>query len=244
MKWEMEVEEKEMEAMLEKILDLHDKFSDAILSISRAHFRSSVKSRRDPNRPFCFPSSDPPMQTDSDQNPAAALREAKSLNAIRTALEDLENQLDFLRSTQAQQQAERDVALARLEQSRIMLSMRLAEYQGKKYEFIEEAEALVGENIFVNETKSPRGNFVEREGQKSNVLFNALFSSFNFVKQSLQRDHVGGMLGNAAMVAVSMFALMRLQQPEVFHNANLTRVSRPAVPSARFSELDVLSARG
>ena len=43
MKWEMEVDE--IEAVLEKILDLHDKLSDAIHFISQAHFLNSTNNR-------------------------------------------------------------------------------------------------------------------------------------------------------------------------------------------------------
>lgn len=118
------MEEKEIEAVLEKIWDLHDKFSDAIHSISRAHFLSSVKSRGK-TEDFHFPHrSTKNLEADSDQNAhgngvrsdgnkipgfvfvkefrvgdeddLAAVREAKSLNAIRTALENLEDQLEFL----------------------------------------------------------------------------------------------------------------------------------------------------
>ncbi|KAE8717194.1 Detected protein of confused Function [Hibiscus syriacus] len=41
MKWDMEIEE--IEAVLEKIWNLHDKLSNAIHSISRAHFLNSIK---------------------------------------------------------------------------------------------------------------------------------------------------------------------------------------------------------
>nr|GME13313.1 plastid division protein PDV1 [Ipomoea batatas] len=297
MKWEMEVEEKEIEVVLEKIWDLHDKFSDAIHSISRAHFLSSVKSRAKTDD-FHFPlrSTKKPEAADSDQSAhnnefrndgnkasgfvfvkefrvgdeddSAAVREAKSLSAIRTALENLEDQLEFLHTMQTQQRAERDVVLARIEQSRILLALRLAEHQGKRYKCIEEAQALVCDVKDASHFVSPEslsGNahcedFVARDGKRSNVFLNVLFSSFNFVKQSLRLDHVGGVLGNAALVAISMLALMHLQQAgckekfvlalpqrheDVIYNRNLTKVSQPTgSSSSRLSELNVLSARG
>ena len=98
MKWEMEIEE--IEAVLEKIWDLHDKLSDAIHSISRVHFLS-IKSLRksDKNKPlnnvdenrfgFVYAKD---FRADEDD---LAIQEAKSLNAIRTALENLEDQLEF-----------------------------------------------------------------------------------------------------------------------------------------------------
>ncbi|GFQ08837.1 plastid division protein pdv1 [Phtheirospermum japonicum] len=181
----MEVDE--IEAVLEKIWDLHDKLSDAIHSISRAHFLNSVKNRKsgefyfhrkkksgddDPETKigpgFVFAKE---FRVDEDEQ---AVQEAKSLYAIRTALENLEDQLEFLHTVQTQQRAERDAAIARLEQSRIILAMRLAEHQGKKYKVIEEALALIGD--------------------------------------SLKLDHTVGIMGNAALFAISMLAFMHLNQ--------------------------------
>lgn len=45
-----------------------------------------------------------------------------------------------IQTVQMQQHAERDSALARIEQSRIFLAVALSEYQGKKYKVIEEAQ--------------------------------------------------------------------------------------------------------
>ncbi|KAF3657857.1 Plastid division protein PDV1 [Capsicum annuum] len=102
MKWEMEVYE--IEAVLEKIWDLHDKLSDAIHSVSRSHFLNSVKSR---NKLDDFRSN---QKADNnqvkagyvyvkefrvDEDDESAVHEAKSLNAIRSALEHLEDQLEF-----------------------------------------------------------------------------------------------------------------------------------------------------
>lgn len=107
MKWEMEVYE--IEAVLEKIWDLHDKLSDAIHSVSRAHFLKSRNKADDlyNNR------SNKKTDNNGDQVKAgyvfvkefrldddeSAVHEAKSLNAIRTALEHLEDQLEFFHVT-------------------------------------------------------------------------------------------------------------------------------------------------
>lgn len=99
MKWEMEIEE--IEAVLEKIWDLHDKLSDAIHSISRAHFLNSIKAHR------TKPKSDKKKPNDAVSEGGfvfvkdfplddSAIHEAKSLNAIRTALENLEDHLEIL----------------------------------------------------------------------------------------------------------------------------------------------------
>ena len=91
MKWGMEMEE--TEAVLEKIWDLHDKLSDAIHSISRAHFLNSVKSPKIPANKSRFRDDAGSIFVkdsclDDDDS-------VKSLNTIRTALENFEDQLEF-----------------------------------------------------------------------------------------------------------------------------------------------------
>ncbi|VFQ67559.1 unnamed protein product [Cuscuta campestris] len=288
-------EENDLEAVLGKIWDLHDKLSDAIHSISRDHFlRSSVSKPRHPDDFYYHHSSQKGTGPGSDQSagrkknkPAGfvfvkgftleeddespSVQEAKSLNAIRTALENLEDQLELFHNMQAQQRVERDVALARLEQSRVILAMRLADHRGKRYKFIEEAQELVGdvheerhfvstESLFGSAPRSPGENSLETKGKCSNILLNVLFSSFDFVKKSLRLDLAGGILGNAALVAFSVLALMRMQQAgfkehhslvypprqeDVLYTQTLTKVSRPPDSSSRHvKQLDVLSARG
>ncbi|KAA8533650.1 hypothetical protein F0562_030916 [Nyssa sinensis] len=286
MKWEMELEE--IEAVLEKIWDLHDKLSDAIHSISRTHYLNSVKSLRKSDDVFIPRSFEKKKPFhDSDDNHRAGfvfmkdfrvddddsvIQEAKSLNAIRTALENLEDQLEFLHTVQIQQRAERDAAIARLEQSRIVLAMRLAEHQGKKYKVIEEARAFVGdvhdadhfvspEKLYGSAACPPGENFAHDGVKRSNILIKFFISTFNFAKKSLRLDHMGGILGNAALVAVSMLALLHLQQvgckdryildlpqkqDDVIYNRNVTEVSRPdgSSSSGDITHLDVLLARG
>ncbi|CAI9092367.1 OLC1v1027584C1 [Oldenlandia corymbosa var. corymbosa] len=279
MKWAMEVEE--IEAVLEKIWDLHDKLSDAIHSISRAHFLSSVKSHNLKSNnadAFRHPMKKSPdangfvyfkdFTAGSDADDSAAIQEAKSLNSIRTALENLEDQLEFFHTIQTHQRAERDAAIARLEQSRIVLAMRLAEHQGKKCKVIEEARALVGEvrnaSCFLSPENtsdvSPSGKKVsEQEGKGSNVFVKALVSSVTFVGRFLKLDHVGGVIGNSALVAISMLALLHLNQvgmkekyilelppsAEVVYNRDVTKISQHQGSSrSRPSQLDVLLARG
>ncbi|MED6157376.1 hypothetical protein PIB30_022502 [Stylosanthes scabra] len=272
MKWNMEIEE--IEAILEKIWDLHDKLSDAIHSISRSHFLSSVKSLKNSHNirtgnlsatataedrvGFVFVKDFRPEEDDS------ALHEAKSLNAIRTALENLEDQLEFLHTIQTQQRVERDAAIARLEQSRIVLAMRLEEHKGKKYEVIEEAQAFVGDVHDAGRLISPEilggqpncsENFVTEKGKRSNFLYSVFVSSLNFVKKSFGLDHVGGIVGNAALVAVSMIALLHLHQisyhdhpfrheNEVQSNRTFRRTTEGSSSDTPSCNLDVLLARG
>lgn len=171
-------------------------------------------------------------------------------------------------TVQTQQRAERDGAIARLEQSRIILAMRLAEHHGKKYKVIEEALAFVGdvqdaagfispENLYSAPVSPSGGNFVSTEGRRFNGLINILISSFNFAKRSLKLDHMGGILGNAAMVAVSMVALLHLHQvaykehpqkldDKVCSNQAVRRTPQLESSSSNtgLNQLDVLSARG
>ncbi|KAK1276432.1 Plastid division protein PDV1 [Acorus gramineus] len=284
MRWEMEVEE--VEAVMEKIWDLHDKISDAIHSISRSYFLSSIKSlnRSSPPPPpptNVFGGSDGDVDEDDDGSGGrqggfvfvkaeavadgkAAIKEARSLNAIRTALENLEDQLEFFHTVQLQQRAERDAAIARLEQSRVILAMRLAEHHGKKHKVIEEALAFVGDiqdaNRFVSpETlfempRRPSGeNREDHQGKRSNALMKMLISSFTLAKNSIKLDRIGGVLGNAALIAVGMLALLQLQQtvlkndfvygtPHVQEDFGYRK--RDSSESGLLKRLDVMSARG
>ncbi|XP_058100252.1 plastid division protein PDV1 [Magnolia sinica] len=216
--WEMEMEE--IETVLEKIWDIHDKLSDAIHAISRSHFLSSIKSLQKYDRSSAgFVYAKDFRASDDD----AAIAEARSLNAIRTALENLEDQLEFFHTVQSQQRAERDAAIARLEQSRIVLAMRLADHHGKKYKVIEEALAFVGdvheagrfvspENLFEMPRSQSAENLEDGERKGSNVLMQMFMSCFTFAKKSLKLEHMGGVLGHTALVAVSMLALLQLHQ--------------------------------
>ncbi|KAK7385035.1 hypothetical protein VNO78_30742 [Psophocarpus tetragonolobus] len=276
MKWDMQMEE--IEAIMEKIWDLHDKLSDAIHSVSRSHFLTSVKTLpnsssttlsaaanavADERSGFVFVK-DFRTVADADADDSA-VREAKSLNAIRTALENLEDQLEFFHTIQTQQRVEKDTAIARLEQSRIVLAMRLAEHRGKKYKVIDEALAFVGDvhdassliapDILYGQPNCSGENFVTEKAKRSNILINIFVSSFNFVKKSLGLDHVGGVVGNAALVAVSMIALLHLHQVSnheqpyghenaVHRNSTVRRTKLVGSSSdAHSSNLDVLLAR-
>ncbi|KAJ8621639.1 hypothetical protein MRB53_030168 [Persea americana] len=273
--WEMEMDE--IEALLEKIWDLHDKLSDAILSISRSHFLSSVKTlipKSNPNPPSSSSSGFVFAKEFRSSDVDTAISEARSLNSIRTALENLEDQLEFFHTVQTQQRAERDAAIARLEQSRIVLAMRLADHHGKKYKVIEEAMAFVGDvhnaSSFVTpgvQSETPQnqfvGNFEDHEGKRSNILMQMLISSFTFAKKSLKLESVGAVLGNAALMAVSMLALLQLHQtayksnyvlevPQLQEDFSYSLTGNEkntyqfdgSSSSNRAKHLDVLSARG
>lgn len=269
----------EIETVLETIWDLHDKISDAIHSISRSHFLSSIKTLSkggrllerkkkkkdndddDDNRGFVFVKDF--RADDDDDDVHDAMEEARSLNAIRTALENLEDQLDFFHTVQLQQRAERDAALARLEQSRIILAMRLADHQGKKYEVIEEALAFVGdvrdasrfvapENLYEMPRNQPGETADDEKGKRSSMLMRLLISSFALAKNSVSMDKIGGVLGNAALFAVSMLAFLQLHQVAFqsrlqdrnFYNKRTVRSDLEPGCSSQMRQFDVFSAKG
>lgn len=135
----------------------------------------------------------------------------------------------ILQTVQAQQRSERDAAIARLEQSRIVLALRLAEHQGKKYKVIEEARALVGDVHNASHFVSPENlcctppsaspaaavgikKFQSQKEVIPNAFLNMFVSSFKFVRDSLKVDRMGGILGNAALFTISMLAFMHLHR--------------------------------
>ncbi|XP_068667180.1 plastid division protein PDV1-like [Aristolochia californica] len=274
MSWETEIEE--VEAVLEKIWDLHDKLSDAIHAISRSHFLNSIKSPRKSDDIF-FAHVDnkdkSKARSEGDDEPCGyvfikdfrfendrAIAEAKSLNAIRTALENLEDQIEFFHSIQSQLQAERDAAIARLEQSRIILAMRLADHHGKKYKVLEEAQAFIGdvhnascfiapEHLFEAPRSQSVRNLENHEGKGSNFLIQVFRFGVNFVKKSL-KGHRMGVIGNATLISLSMVALLHLHQMAFRNDFVLAKnekndnLKSEGSSSCHMKPLDLLSARG
>jgi hypothetical protein len=87
----------EAEAVLEIIWDLHDNVSDAIHALSRAHFLRTVRRRSSGDKPavglaYIMGRGLGARGGDEVATLAALAKEAKSLHAIRAALEDLEDQ--------------------------------------------------------------------------------------------------------------------------------------------------------
>lgn len=73
--------------------------------------------------------------------------EARSLGSIRDALEVLEEQLKALQAVQQKQRAEKDMALAELEESRGILLGLLKKHRGHEWEVVCEALAFAGEPV-------------------------------------------------------------------------------------------------
>uniref|UniRef100_J3LBJ6 Uncharacterized protein n=1 Tax=Oryza brachyantha TaxID=4533 RepID=J3LBJ6_ORYBR len=125
-------------------------------------------------------------------------------------------------TVQSQQRAEQDAAIARLEQSRLVLAMRLAEHQGKKYRVIDETLAFVGEvgdkSRFISPedvraTHNQSGEDAMDSGSNgSSIMGNVLSCSLSLAKNSFRVDKIGSALGNAAAFAVSMLAFLQLHQ--------------------------------
>ncbi|XP_074568556.1 plastid division protein PDV1-like isoform X2 [Curcuma longa] len=196
------MEMEEVEVVLERIWDLHDKISDAIHANSRAHFLRSVKDCRggrdltpllasavdgggDGKGGFVYVKD---FRVDSEDE-GSGMAEARSLNAIRSALENLEDELEFFHIVQSQQRAERDAAITRLEQSRVILAMRLADYRGKKYKVIEDALAFVGDGHGVGQFVRPEsqlGENLEGHEKKPSMFMQVFLSSLTAAERSIR----------------------------------------------------------
>eukprot|EP00252_Welwitschia_mirabilis_P013322 TRINITY_DN29350_c0_g1_i1.p1 TRINITY_DN29350_c0_g1~~TRINITY_DN29350_c0_g1_i1.p1 ORF type:complete len:287 (+),score=49.35 TRINITY_DN29350_c0_g1_i1:305-1165(+) len=216
-KIDADVEEEEMEAVLERAWDLHDKISDAIHSISRSIFLSS---RLHGAQISC-------LRQDED-----FFVETRSLNAIRSALEVLENQLYLLHTLQNQQRVEKEAALMRLEESRLMLLKKLKEHRGRELSVIREAMAFAsdkgeGENIrlncnavktsFSNETSNseqsntngdPNSVSLQRKCFNGlNCLFSLSIRKLNNTEQFLKMASVAA---KVALMAASMLTILHI----------------------------------
>lgn len=177
----------------------------------------------------------------------------------------------FTQTVQAQQRAERVVAIARLEQSRVVLAKRLADHRGKKYKVIEDALAFVGdvhdvgsfvrpETLYENEiTGCQSGKNLEGHEEKQPSMFVQVFlSSFTAAKRSIRLVGFQGILGNAAIFAASMLAFLQLNrvafnggtaltQDQAFYrrrNESDFMLLDKSSKGNRLKHLDVLSARG
>ncbi|CAL4966111.1 unnamed protein product [Urochloa decumbens] len=215
----------EVEAVLETIWDLHDKVSGAIHSLSRAHFLRAVRRRT-------TGAGDKPaglvyvkgggLAAVGDGDEVAALEglaeEARSLHAIRAALEDLEDQFECFLAVQSQQQAEREFALARLEQSRIMLAIRLKEHHGKNHKVIDEASDFV-RNVYQDVWPSLSVNKPEKCADSSNDMVKGpnffarmVSSGLAIAGSSFSIKNLGGALGNGAAFAIGIVTLLQLSR--------------------------------
>ncbi|PWZ29734.1 Plastid division protein PDV1 [Zea mays] len=264
----------EAEVALERIWELHDRLSDAILAASRAHLLLPAP------QPPPVPSAPPAKgahRVSGGRNgcvfvkgggealaaAAEAVSEVRSLHAIRSALEDVEDHLEFLHTVQSRHQAEQDSAIARLEQSRLVLAMRLAEHQGKKHRIIDEVLAFVGEvsdksqfisfeDVRATHSRS-EDDLEHNRGNGSRIMSNMLSSSLSLAKNSFRLDKIGGALGNAAMFAVSMLAFFQLHQitfgsktPAMEYRKRIEYSIQPgsSQPNGKGKLLEVYLARG
>ncbi|KAL5993552.1 hypothetical protein ACLOJK_014477 [Asimina triloba] len=223
----------ETEALLAKIGEIHDKLSDAIHTLTRSHFlRSLHKSLYSKD----FHASD-----DDDE---AAFSEARSLSAIRSALENLEDQIDFFHTFKSQQWAERAAAIARLEQSRNVLAMRLADHHGNQSEVIEEALAFVGNVKDTTHFAVLPDKSEDNQSKRPNLLVQAFVSTLCAAKKSLKLENLGSFLGHAALIAVGMLAFLHLQQAVSKDDLAVEASNTQDDSSHRRRHLHVLQARG
>lgn len=126
-----------------------------------------------------------------------------------------------LQEVQLQQRAERDAAIARVQQSRILLAARLVDHRGKRHGVIEEALGFVDDVLEKSEFVSPEdvyGVHSPGEDEKdpgvhgSNMMVRVVSCSFSLAKNVLRLQKIGGTLGNATVFAVSTLAFLQLHQ--------------------------------
>ena len=116
------------------------------------------------------------------------------------------------------------------------------------------------DNIYGSAACPSGKSCLHQEVKKSNAVFKILTSGINFAKKTIKSNHFTGILGNAALFAVSMVALLHLQQassrsryishlPQMqednIRGKNVTKVSRPEESASSVPvQMDVLLARG
>lgn len=258
----------EVEAVLETIWDLHDKVSDAIHALSRAHFLRSARRCAGDQPAGLVHIKGVPADGDEAAALSAVAEEARSLHAIRAALEDLEDQFECFLAVNSQQQAERDVALARLQQSHIMLAIRLKQHHGKNHGVIDEASNFVN-NVYhdvwpvgsLNEPEKSRSHSDTNSTDKKETGFNFLrwmvAPGLDLARNSFSMKNIGGLLGNSAVFAIGMITLMQLhfmafgeQSPSSgkysyrrINRGNSSRSETPLAVDSRMSHLDVFLAK-
>jgi len=121
-------------------------------------------------------------------------------------------------AVQSQQQAERDFALARLEQSRIMLAIRLKEHHGNNHDVIDEASDFV-RNAYQDVWPSLSVNKPEKCADSSNDMAKRpnffarmVSSSLAIAGSSFSIKNLGGALGNGAAFAIGIVTLLQLRR--------------------------------
>eukprot|EP01018_Ginkgo_biloba_P000504 Gb_29074 [translate_table: standard] len=137
------METEEIVMVLDRASELHKKLDDAIDRSIKADIeihRTKTGPRVEGNEEDC-------VHEDELSQVGEGAVEARSLSSIRDALDVLEDQLDCLQILQQQQQAEKEVALADLEESRRILLERLRDHHGKEWEVVHEALAFAGEPV-------------------------------------------------------------------------------------------------
>ncbi|KAE8809335.1 plastid division protein PDV1-like [Hordeum vulgare] len=253
------------EAVLETIWDLHDKVSDTIHALSRAHFLRTVRRRAGGKPAGVVHVKGVNADGDEAADLNAVAEEARSLHAIRAALEDLEDQFECFLAVCSQQQAGRDIALARLQQSHIMLAIRLKEHHGSNHKVIDEALDFVHNVdhdfwsfLSVNKPEKSRShsgaNRTEKRGNDSNFLGWVVSSSLDVVRNSCNIKNIGGFLGNSAVFAVGMITMLQLrllasgeQRPSCgkysYRRINGDDSSRSLAGRSRMGHLDVFLAK-
>jgi len=132
----------------------------------------------------------------------------------------------------------------------------LAEHHGKRYKVIDEAmdfvgdvrdaSCFVGPEILPNTHKRADGNSSHQ--RRPNLLVRFFLWGFGSTKRALQLDKMGGVLGNAALFALSMLALLHIHQVTCKGNGMLEVSSKHSRSDKKLGgqpvQLDVRMGRG
>ena len=158
--------------------------------------------------------------------------------------------------------ADQDAAIARVQQSRILLAARLAEHRGKGHGVIEEALGFVGDVRDKSHFVSPEDVYgmhsqsgedeEDRRGHGSNMVVRVVSCSFALAKNILRFETMGSVLGNATVFAVSMLTFLQLHQlasgkqmPAVqYRRTDNVSLSGGSRKDTKGKHLEVLLARG
>lgn len=108
------------------------------------------------------------------------------------------------------------------------------------------ASHLVSPDHLFGSTPYPSGESFSLQKGEPNPLINFFFSTLSLVSKSLKLDHTIGILGNAALLAISILAFVQMSRDhstfdretmQCFHTLDQTS-------SDRLTMLDVFMARG
>lgn len=155
----------------------------------------------------------------------------------------------------SQQEGDRSASIASLEESRLILVMRLTDHQ-EKYKFIRDDTTFFNNvddmgHFFAPDTSSENEMTRSQEGTNSKAqegrivykLLQKFISRAAVATKSFRLMRTDGALGSAAMFAASILAFLQLNQFAIKGEAGKTQ-AQTFYRKEQFMHFDVWSARG